>query len=150
MAFRLESSDSCNRSRFFDWQSNENYTYRLSHESNFGDLIKNIFKSSDEVDVNHARTAVILASLSYLILLYFNAVFHGGTNSTQHSSPKSFLKEWILNNCDCSKKSFVIVCLITFVLTLPLVILLLLLAFVYREIVHFDIKVAALWRNAPN
>lgn len=145
MYYSFKLNTICNFTKLFDWKLNENCSNGLefSQKTYVGDVVSNIFEIDDESDVHHAHTAIILASISYLILLRFTASIDGTIRkqSTSKIPTRTSMNQWILENCDSDNNIFVVMCAVTVVLTLPLTILLLLLALAYREIVHFDIKV---------
>lgn len=143
MGYSFFSNVPCNYSNLLEWPSSENCSdsFERRRQTHFGDFVRDIFESSDDIGVKHARNVVILASVSYLLLLHLNRVLSKDARSASKNFPISFPKQWILGMCDCSRTSFVILCAISIILTLPLTILLLMLAFIYREIVHIDIKV---------
>lgn len=125
----------CNRSLLHREDLNQNCTDFNYDNSDFTGLVVNVLKQSDEfASPDNGHIAVVLVSLLYVLQLTFDTKMCFSNFSAKSNA-------WIANNCDSSKGSFIVICLITFIVSFPLLVFLLLLAFLYREMVRFDIKV---------
>lgn len=136
--------DNIEYQNYFDYCNQSIGVNLISNFTNFSDISDSVSNETDNSiesssTIYYEYIVLAVVTLFYIIMDQIDVETGNKSDSSNRSSPTENL--CCLTCCDRSNPIFIFVCFIAFLIALPFLLILMLLAFLYKQICRINIKV---------